>query len=547
MIAECPPLWTTGVVPREKFLVFLNNLLESFNWSGATKLYAQLIYQTHHTNNIATPESTKDILTDALPALPLPDLSEPELLGVFFALHKTGLNHHALALWKYFDVEHHHGVPLLKPHAHYYSSAFEKPYSTFRDVRNVQLLMAVFDVADLAHDTALVYAIFERLVGGLLSDVHQDKATKAEIPATPLWHVSYFRQLRTLEIALSKLDPKTQGERIISYINTYRLKFATCWTPKSLLKFYSLLDAVKTHQPELAADAALLEEQIKKLSYKIATHETLQAIRNEDSLRRIRESFPERSVNSLDTVKPSTTTAPQTTTTTTNSSAAGMHPGLVNLIARAIELSQTSPKENYQVIKQIYLECFEMPYYFTDLTSITESALKHFVNGNDGLMVSWIYQHMLEQGIELSVNARNQLMFWALRTREDPTQCIEFFNDLLVAFGPQAANGATFLLLFEAVQENGDLDAAKNAWEYIREHAKSRTILKQAMETTLNLAMEKGDTETVKILSDEMSVKSGSTYADRWRPKMLDYAAKHQLTWVPPAASSHSPTPPSFL
>lgn len=535
LLPDSPPLWVSGEIQRQDFVIFLTDLLASHNYVPATRLYAQLVLQSREAQEYDALESLEDILKgDQLPNGPLPQFSQIELLGVFFSLYKTGLRNHAIQLWRHFD----NGVDgvkanenAAKTHSYYYSQAFESAYTENDDVRNVQLLVNVMEAAHEINDAYLVAEIFERLVAGLLPDLEQQKAMKTEIPKTPLWHVSYHRQLRTLELGLLHLDPAKDGRRIITYLNTYRLKFATCWTPKSLLRFYDLLAAVRTQNPDIAEEASVMETKIKKLSYKIATHETLQALRNEPALVRIRSSFGELQY------------APASETTLKllqdEKNAAGIspgHPGVVNLIARAIELSEESTLGNYQLLKQIYLECFELPYFFQAQTTIVDAALKLFANGNDGNAISWLYQRCIEQDIGISVNVRNCLMFWALRKASDTSQCVEFFNDLLVALGPQAANGATILLLLDAIQAKSDLEAALNVLKYVRENLSNWTNLKQALETAFNIALEKKDEAIIKILADEMMVNFPKTYNSRWRPLLVQFVISENSHWDPPTA-----------
>lgn len=550
LLPESPPLWVNGDIRRENFLVFLNDLLSSSNFASANQLYVQLIFQTRIVEEFDAMETVSDILVDHLPAGPLPRFSEAELLGVCFSLIATGLSNHALQLWRHFDAPNgKHSASSLTPHVHYYSQAFESAYTRSADVRNVQLLVAVMEVAHAQKDSALVAELFERLVGGTIGDLGLEKVSKSDVPATPLWHTSYIRQLRTLEIGLSHLDPQFEGERIITYLNTYRLKFATCWTPKILLRFYELLAAVKAN-PEHEYYASDLETKIKKLSYKIATHETLQAIRNEPALLRVRESLKD--ILFIGETAPEVAEPVKVTSETLSKGTFGInpssdlsalatgHPGIVNLVARAVELTEASATDNYQVIKQIYLECFELPHFFHDRTSVSDAALKLFANGNDGLAVAWIYQRMIEQGIGISVNVRNSLLFWSLRKRSDTTQCIEFFNDLLVALGPQSANGATMLLLLEAIQARGDLHAAMKILEYTRENLTSWTALKHALETCFSLALAHKDISRLKILVDEMVVKVPKTYNSRWRPQLLHFLQTEDIAWEPPMATEVS-------
>jgi hypothetical protein len=531
LMPESPHLWASGAVQREQFAIFAADLLSQQNWTGVAQLWAQLVFQTHKAAHMDVREQLGELLVDQLPVEPLPALSEFELFGVFFALHKIGLNHHAIALWRHHDTAASHGRPILKPHTHYYSQALGTgPYTLHADVRSLQLLICVLEAAHAVNDHSLVAEVFERLTGGLLEDVERQKAPKSDIPATPLWHSSYLRQLRCLEIALSHLDLHTQPELAISYINTFRLKFATCWTPRFLLRIYDVLNACKTQEPALTFFSDILDKSIKQLSYKIATHETLQAIRNEPVLNRVRSSFPELKLPSADVSSTSDAIATQ------EPHSVQTHPGTINLIARAIELTADPSKalQNYQVVKQIYLECFEAPYYFQDLTSIAEPALKHFILGNDAVAVTWLYQRMIEQDIGISVNARNLLMHWALRQNKDAVQCIEFFNDLLVALGPQSANGATILVLLEAIQSKGDLAAALNALAYIRENIKSWTILKQALETTFQIALEQKDVKCLQSIVDEMCVQLPKTYNKRWRPTLVEFLTTNSITWTPP-------------
>jgi hypothetical protein len=528
IVPEKPTLWSSGAVPREHFLTFLNDLLSAQNWSGASRLYAQLVYQTHHTDHVVNADSVKEILKDQLPALPLPALSEFELFAIFFALHRNGLNQHAMALWNYFETESHHGKPILKPHVHYYSQAFEGgAYTKHSDVRNVQLLVSVLEVANTLKDSATVAKVFERLTGGLVSNLKSENASKKKIPVTPLWHVSYHRQLRVFEIALSHLDARTQATLIVTYINTYRLKFATCWTPKSVVKMHALLSSCISHNDEIKPSAELLNEIIQQFAAKISDHATLRTIRTEPSLHRVQRSMPYININSCEAnmvkFESDEFKDPETPTT---------HPGLVNLIARAIELSAPeNGDKNYQIVKQIYLECFEAPYYFQELTSIAEPSLKFFCLHNDGDMVAWMYQRMIEQDIGMSVNLRNILMHWSLRVKNDPSQCIEFFNDMLVSLGPQSANAATIILLLEAVEMNRDLDAAMNVVQYVREHIKSWTIYKQALETSFVLALEKRQDDILLSLIDEMCAQVPQTFNERWRPQIVDYMKKNSLDW----------------
>lgn len=546
LLPESPPLWVKGDFKRENFLVFINDLLSSSNFDSATHLYVQLIFQTRILAEYEEMETVSDILVDQLPAGPIPRLSEAELLSCCFSLIATGLPNHALQLWRHFDAPNgQHSASSLTPHAHYYSQAFESAYTRSADVRNVQLLVSIMEVAHAQKDAPLVAELFERLVGGTISDIGLDKVPKSDIPATPLWHTSYIRQLRTLEIGLSQLDPRFDGERILTYLNTFRLKFATCWTPKSLMRFYELLQAVRAN-PEHEFFASDLESKIKNLSYKIATHETLQAIRNESSLARVRDSHGE-----IRFVGESAAESPQEkpvakiiargnfgiNPVSDLSALATGHPGIVNLVARAVELTEESATDNYQVIKQIYLECFELPHFFHDRTSVSDAALKLFANGNDGLAIAWIYQRSIEQDIGISVNVRNCLLFWSLRKRSDTTQCIEFFNDLLVALGPQSANGATMLLLLEAIQARGDLNAAMKILEYTRENLTSWTALKHALETCFSLALALKDITRLKVLVDEMSVKVPSTYNARWRPQLVHFLQTEDIAWEPPMAT----------
>lgn len=540
LLPESPPLWVSGDVRRENFLIFLNDLLANSNFASATQLYAQLVVQHRAVEGMDLVETISDILKDQLPAGPLPRLSEAELLGVCFALLSKGLKKHALQLWRHFEAPNgQHSASSLTPHAHYYTQAFETPYTRSADVRNVQLLTAFLEAGHAQKDAELVAELFERLTGGIIDDVSIEKVLKTEVPATPLWHTSYNRQLRTLEIGLAQLDPAVDGERIIAYLNTYRLKFATCWTPKSLVRFYDLLTAVK-QDTRLFYAAEEIETKIKKLSYKIATHETLQEIRNEPSLNRIRESYPEITFAfeaSAEAKKTSDTLANGTfglKPSSDLSALASGHPGIINLVARAVELTEASPTDNYQVIKQIYLECFELPHHFHGNNSVAEAALKLFANGNDGTAIAWLYQRMTEQDLGISVNVRNSLMFWALRKRSDTTQCIEFFNDLLVALGPQSANGATILILLEAVQARADLNAAFQILDYVRENLTSWTSLKHALETCFNLALERKDRKRLEMLVDEMAVKVPKTYNARWRPLLMHYIQSEGLTWDPP-------------
>lgn len=534
VIPESPHLWTSGVVHREQFLILLNDLLSKTDFSAASKLWAQLVCQTHNEHASLTSETLKDILQDHMPRLPLPDLSEPEILGVFHALRRHGLVRQALALWHYYDKEQHHGTPLLKPHTHYYSNAFESgAYTISADVRNVQLLIDVLEVADETNNSALVCEIFERLAGGVVSDLKKGQVNRSEIPATPLWHVSYHRQLRVLELGLKNLDPHTQGDKIIDYMNTYRLKFATCWTPHFLLRLYSLLATLRTCSPATEDRANQIEALAKKLSYKIAAHHTLEAIRRDSCLSRIFAAQAPITIDQTELLaKASMTEAP---TAPTPEEKPTSHPGLVNIIARVAEIQQAQPtEEDYQIIKQLYLECFELPYFFQDPHSILEPALKHFIKGNDVSAVHWLYQKSIESDITLSVNARNNMMFWALRTRNDPVQAIEVFNDMQVALGPQAANSATILLLFEAIEARGDLDAALNATSYIIDNMKSWTTLKQAFESTLNLILLKGTEQQLRSLSDSMSVYIPNAYSTRWRPRIVKHAQENGWTFTPP-------------